>query len=184
MTSARGAGQRDAFLAGAVDHVLRHGVATLSLRPLAAALGTSDRMLLYYFGTREALLDAVLGAVGAQLRARLEGALPPRPLPPDVLFAHTWQVLAGPDAEPYLRLSIEISGLAARGQEPFRAAAAAVFGSWLEWTAARLDVPAAERPAAAAGLLALLDGLLLTRFVAGDAVAARAAGWLGDVLGR
>ena len=182
MMATRGSGQRDAFLDGAVDHVLRHGVATLSLRPLAAALGTSDRMLLYYFGTREALLDAVLDAAGARLQARLEGALPARPLPPDALIEHSWRLLAEPGAEGFLRLSVEISGLAARGQEPFRTAAAAVFTSWLEWVAARLDVAEAERPAAAAGLLALLDGLLLTRFVAGEAVAERAAGWLRGAL--
>jgi AcrR family transcriptional regulator len=182
MMAPRGAGQRDALLAGAVDHVLHHGVATLSLRPLAAALGTSDRMLLYYFGTREALLDAVLGAAGARLRDRLEAALPARPLPPDVLFDHAWRLLTEPAADGFLRLAIEISGLAARGQEPFRTAAAAVFASWREWLAARVDAPEAERAAAAAGVLAVLDGLLLTRFVAGDAVAARAAGWLRGAL--
>lgn len=178
MTPTRGSGQREELLAGAVEHVLRHGVATLSLRPLAAALGTSDRMLLYYFGTREALLHAVLDAVGARLRGRLEDALPVRPLAPAALLERTWALLTEPAAEGHLRLSIEISGLAARGREPFRSAAAAVLSSWLEWTAARLDVPDDERPAAAAGLLALLDGLLLTRFVAGEEVAARAAGWL------
>jgi len=52
--------QRQAFLSGAVKHVLRHGASGLSLRPLAAALGTSDRMLLYSFGSREHLLETVL----------------------------------------------------------------------------------------------------------------------------
>ena len=67
MTSARGRPgrpeQRAALLDGVVEHVLREGVATLSLRPLAAALGTSDRMLLYYFGTRDKLLVAALAEV-------------------------------------------------------------------------------------------------------------------------
>ena len=183
MSTTRGAHQRASFLAGAVDHVLGHGVTALSLRPLAAALGTSDRMLLYYFGTRERLLDAVLTAVGEQLRAGLEVALPADPMPPAVLLRSAWGVVSRPDNEAHLRLYVEISGLAARGQEPFRTTAAAVARDWLDWTAARLAVPADERHRAAAGVLAVLDGRLLTRFVTGEETAQEAAMWLGVALG-
>lgn len=168
---------------GAVEHVLRHGVATLSLRPLAAALGTSDRMLLYYFGSRESLLEAVLGAVGAQLQAGLEAALPARPIPPATLLSAIWTASSSPETEAHLRLYLEISGLAVRGREPFRTVAADVSRRWLEWTAAHLDVPADERHRAAAGVLAVVDGLLLTRFVAPGGTAAAAASWLAPRLG-
>src|SRR3712207_9449230 len=90
MTTAREPGQREAYLAGAVEHVLREGVTTLSLRPLAAALGTSDRMLLYYFGSRDELLAAVLGAVGEQLQAGLAAALPDGAVPPGRLLPVLW----------------------------------------------------------------------------------------------
>lgn len=151
---------------------------SLSLRPLAAALGTSDRMLLYYFGTRERLLDAVLAAVGEQLRAGLDAALPAGPLPPAVLPRNAWEALSRPENEAHLRLYVEIGGLAARGREPFRATAAAVARGWLDWTAARLAVPDGDRHRAAAGVLAVLDGLLLTRFVTGGEAAEEAASWL------
>ena len=52
--------RRDELADGACDYVLERGLIGLSLRPLAAALGTSDRMLLYHFGTREALIAEVL----------------------------------------------------------------------------------------------------------------------------
>src|SRR2546430_12050912 len=52
--------RRAATLARAADYVLEHGLADLSLRPLAAALGTSTRMLLYDFGSKERLIAAVL----------------------------------------------------------------------------------------------------------------------------
>lgn len=52
--------RRDELAEGACDYVLERGLIGLSLRPLAAALGTSDRMLLYHFGTREALIAEVL----------------------------------------------------------------------------------------------------------------------------
>ena len=179
MTPSRGLPtQRDALLAGAVEHVLRTGVATLSLRPLAAALGTSDRMLLYYFGTREALLTAVLEAVGGQLQAHLAAALPPDRLSPPVLLQRADEALRSPAAEAHLRLYIEVSGLAARGTEPHRTVAAAVAGAWLAWLEDRLDSPEAERAATAAGVLATLDGLLLVRFLVSPEVSRTAAGWL------
>ncbi len=175
-------GQRAAFLAGAVAYVLLHGVATLSLRPLAAALGTSDRMLLYYFGTREQLLAAALDEVGRQLRAALDEALPATPVRPAQLVRQAWTVLQAPEAEPHLRLYVEISGLTARGQEPFAAAGGEVARSWLRWVAERLDVAPQRRDAAAAGVLGVLDGLLLLRFVVDRDHADTAAGWIGEEL--
>ncbi|MCX6398047.1 MAG: TetR family transcriptional regulator [Propionibacteriales bacterium] len=48
------------LLERATDYVLAHGLIGLSLRPLAAELGTSDRMLIYHFGNRDALVSAVV----------------------------------------------------------------------------------------------------------------------------
>lgn len=42
------------------QYVIRNGLVDLSLRPLARALGTSDRMLLYYFGTKERMIADAL----------------------------------------------------------------------------------------------------------------------------
>jgi AcrR family transcriptional regulator len=182
-TDRRRPGQREAFLAGTVAHMLRHGVATLSLRPLAAELGTSDRMLLYYFGTREQLLTAALEEVGRQLRAALVAALPATPLEPAQLVRQAWAALQDPGAEQHLRLYLEVSGLTARGREPFGTAGGVATRAWLDWVAERLDVAPDRRPDAAAGVLGVLDGLLLLRFVVGGEHADAAASWLGDRLG-
>src|SRR3712207_2419699 len=183
MTGGRGRPeQREAFLSGAVQHVLRHGVATLSLRPLAAALGTSDRMLLYYFGTREQLLTAVLGAIGDQLQAQFAATLPADPVPPATLLQGLATALQDPATESPLRLYVEVSGLAARGHEPHRTVAAAVAEGWLSWLGSRLDVPDSERADAAAGVLAVVGGLPLVRFLAPGQAADRAGGWLVDRL--
>jgi AcrR family transcriptional regulator len=48
--------RHDELLEQATDHVLEHGLIGLTLRPLAAAIGTSDRMLIYHFGSRDALV--------------------------------------------------------------------------------------------------------------------------------
>src|SRR6516165_4699884 len=62
---------RERLLAAAVGHALDTGIADLSLRQLAAAIGTSHRMLLYHFGSRQGLLAAVTQAVEDQQRAAL-----------------------------------------------------------------------------------------------------------------
>src|SRR5204863_5443118 len=54
--------RRADLLAAATQHVLDHGMAKLSLRPLARALSTSPRMLLYHFGSKEQLVTEVLAA--------------------------------------------------------------------------------------------------------------------------
>lgn len=175
--------QRVAFLAGAVEHVLDHGVATLSLRPVAAALGTSDRMLLYYFGSRERLLVAVLAEVGAQLQGHLAEALPERAVRPAALLLAAEAALRAAQVDRHLRLYVEMSGLAARGQEPFRTVAAVVTDGWRTWLDTRLDVPPGDREAATAGVLAAIDGLLLLRYLVSPDAARLAVGWLASELG-
>jgi len=170
--------RRDDLVEGAVAYALREGVSGLSLRPLAAALGTSDRMLVYYFGTRDAVVAAVLAEVAARLRRLLEEALPAEPAPPAQILAAALAVAAQPEAEAPLRLWLEVAGQAARGEEIYASTSRAVIAGWIEWLAAHLDVPADERRAAAAGLLAALDGLLVS-LLTGDRADALAGGeWL------
>lgn len=167
--------QRAALLSGAVEHVLVHGASGLSLRPLAAALGTSDRMLLYYFGTRERLLEAVLDLVGDGLVAALADAAPLGRSTPEALLSAVWSTARSPTVEPVLRLYVEILGQAAAGVAPFPAAARRVALRWLDWVQLRLDVPETERQDAAAALLVTVDGLLLIHLAVGSDVADSAA---------
>ena len=62
---------RERLLAAAVEQARQGGIADLSLRELAAAIGTSHRMLLYHFGSREGLLVAIARAVEEAERATL-----------------------------------------------------------------------------------------------------------------
>ena len=169
--------QREAFLRGAVAHVQAGGVATLSLRPLAAALGTSDRMLLYYFGSRDALVHAVLERAGAGLLGALDEALPAGRVPPADLLAALWAVAGSGAAEPALRLYVEVLGLAAARSEPFATSARRLAQAWLAALVERLDVAEAARGEAAAGVLATLDGLLLLRLAVDEGTADAAARW-------
>ena len=102
-------------LEGIVDYVFENGVSDLSLRPLAEALNTSPRMLLYHFGTKERLLAEVLAAARARQYAMLgewaqEGATLPE------LVRRYWAWAASDRSRPYMRLFFEVYGLAVQGR--------------------------------------------------------------------
>jgi AcrR family transcriptional regulator len=70
--------RREDLLERATDYVLAHGLIGLSLRPLAAEIGTSDRMLIYHFATRDALVSAVVARTNERAMAAV-AALPGAP---------------------------------------------------------------------------------------------------------
>ncbi|MGW7521886.1 TetR/AcrR family transcriptional regulator [Streptomyces sp. NPDC054783] len=95
------------------EYVLRNGLADLSLRPLARALGTSDRMLLYYFGTKERMVAEALALYERRplLRTRdlLETVGPPTdPAGLRRFLEEVWRQFANPDVRASLPLYVEI----------------------------------------------------------------------------
>lgn len=62
---------RQRLLDAVVAKALSTGIGELSLRELAAAIGTSHRMLVYHFGSREGLLAAVTYEVESLARSAL-----------------------------------------------------------------------------------------------------------------
>ena len=169
--------RRRAALEPMTDHLLREGLAGASLRSLAAAAGTSDRMLLYYFADKDELLTATLGHVAARLARLLDTAgLGAAPRPFGVLLMDVWAAIRHPDLQPYMRLWLELAASAARGQEPHRAIAGQIADGFLVWAAERLRVEdEADRAPTAALLLATVDGLALLDFVGRGALADSAA---------
>lgn len=158
------------------DHLLRQGLAGASLRPLAAAAGTSDRMLLYYFHDKDELLAELLAHVAARLARELERAADAGPLPFADLLAELWASVRSDALRPYMRLWIELAAAASRGEEPHRAVAGTIADGFLDWVAGRLRVEhEADRRATAALLLATVDGLALLDAVGRGALADDAA---------
>ena len=90
-----------------------------------------------------------------------------------------WPMLAHPEADPVFALFFEANGLSAAGREPYRSLVPGLIAVWIDWTADFLDGTAAERRAEAEAAIALLDGLLLLRQLAGPESAERAAERLG-----
>lgn len=93
------------------DHVLMHGLAGSSLRPLAEAAGLSDRMLVYYFTDKNGILETVCAVISRRLDAILECARPQRPLTVPDLRAHLWHAIPGN----ILRLCLDLAIAASHG---------------------------------------------------------------------
>jgi AcrR family transcriptional regulator len=166
---------RDRLLAAAVDHALNAGIADLSLRELASAIGTSHRMLIYHFGSREGLLVAVTQAVEEKERAALLG-LHSALTPDDARRA--WQRLSDPGLWPQERLFFELYSYALLGRPGTEGFLGGVIEPWLgPITAALVRAGADEQAARAEARLgmAVVRGLLLDLLATGDRDGADAA---------
>jgi AcrR family transcriptional regulator len=111
----QGKRQRDELALAAADWVIEHGLADLSLRRLAAGIGTSHRMLLYHFGSKHELFQAILRA--ARTREQERAATPPG-APTDNL-RRTWEYLSGPREHAFWRFYFEVHGLALQNPERY-----------------------------------------------------------------
>lgn len=165
--------RRAAIIDVLVDHVLAHGLAATSLRPLAKAAGTSDRMLLYYFKDKDEIVRAILEHGAARLTVLLNERKAPEPLPRQRLLVTLVDILFADDLLPYMQLALEIASLAARGDPLYRAVGEQIERGFLAWAGAQLDcADDAERAVEAAQLLIALEGILFLKSVGLDDVCA------------
>jgi AcrR family transcriptional regulator len=127
--------ERERLLGLVVDLVLREGVIDMSLSAVARSIGSNNRMLLYYFGSKEALLDeAGLRAFDQfpklrEVFVRLAG---PGDLEERLLDA--WADLSAAENLPYLRLYFQRFGIAMRDTEQWLAFIERAGQQWLGWT--------------------------------------------------
>jgi hypothetical protein len=117
--------------------------------------------------------------MGAKLQERLGAAFDRPAADHRDLAAAAWPVLATAETDRIFALFFEANGLAAVGREPYTTLVPALVGAWVEWTAAFVEGDDTTRRAEAEATIALLDGLLLVRLLAGADAADRAAATLG-----
>ncbi len=158
------------------DYLLREGLRGASLRPLAAAAGTSSRMLLYYFADKDELIGATLKHMAETLMRLLDDSLVgAERLPFPELLPVIWEATRSPELKPHMTLWLELAALAARGEEPFLGIAGQICDGFMAWAGRRLQV---DRPSDlvpfSALLLVTVDGLGLME-AAGRARTAEAA---------
>jgi AcrR family transcriptional regulator len=168
---------RDRLLSAAIAHFAAAGIADTSLRGLATRIGTSHRMLIYHFGSREGLLSAVVGVVEAAQRetlARLAAAADGDPVEQARRF---WHEVADA-ALIYGPLFFELSGHAMQGLAHAGALRADLIGPWLDQLA-ELGVRAGADPGSARTAarlqLAVARGLLFDLLLSGDRAGVDAA---------
>ncbi|MFD2415208.1 TetR/AcrR family transcriptional regulator [Amycolatopsis pigmentata] len=157
--------RRGKTLARATDYVLEHGLAGLSLRPLATALGTSTRMLLYDFGSKEQLVSAILAEARRREAALLTDASAVES--GRELLLGVWSWISASERRPFLRLFFETYLDAITHPESYSAEGKAMVTDWLNTFATAL-APGGDDPVAATLVIAVIRGLLLDQLATGD----------------
>ncbi|HUI49783.1 MAG TPA: TetR/AcrR family transcriptional regulator [Acidimicrobiia bacterium] len=168
-----GSASKDRLLAAAMDYVAEHGVADLTLRGLAAAIGTSHRMLIYHFESKQGLLIAIIRAVEEQQRERLADLEVDPALDPGEMTRRMWEHLSDPSLWPNERLFFEMYGQALQVRTRRADFLDEVVTSWLEPIAALRRAQGFSPDAAAAQArldLAVTRGLLLDLLATGDRI--------------
>ncbi|MEU8935407.1 TetR/AcrR family transcriptional regulator [Streptomyces sp. NPDC048409] len=151
------------------EYVTLHGVTDLSLRPLAKALGTSDRMLLYYFGTKEQMVSEALDIYARRpllrTRALLEAIGPPTTAADLRRFLEeVWQQFTDPQVRATLPLYFEVMSASVLHPHRYGPVMRNIVGEWTRlYTAIFRDLGMdAERAGTQATLLADASLGLLT----------------------
>src|SRR6266849_10900252 len=99
--------RQEELLELAYQYVLEYGLAELSLRPLAAAIGTSPRVLLFLFGSKDGLLRALLARARADELSYLDAERASAQDDLADVVAATWRWLAAGPVRPLLTLWTE-----------------------------------------------------------------------------
>lgn len=147
--------RRQQLLDDLIDEFAAGGIGDRSLRDVAAAVGTSHRMLLHHFASRDEMLLAIV----EEVERRQMAVLSELPTDPAESFAAMWATLCRPELRPFERLFFECYSRGAQGEEPFARMVPGAVDAWLA-EAAKVGGPAND-PALVRLGLAVTRGLLL-----------------------
>ncbi|NUP32013.1 MAG: TetR/AcrR family transcriptional regulator [Streptomycetaceae bacterium] len=148
--------RRRELLAATLAYAAEHNLSDLSLRPLAAAIGSSPRVLLYLFGSKDGLMREVLAAGREEQLALVERAYA-EAADPRAALELLWEWCTAPHRRSTLRLFFEGYVRSPGDDGPWHGFATASLDDWLppfERLFADTDIPATLA-------LAVLRGLLL-----------------------
>lgn len=147
-----------------VEYLIEHGVAELSLRPLAKAVGSSPRVLLYYFGSKEQLLTKAIRRLRERQRTGFTKLREVRYERPSDACRAIWKQMSAPGWEAVFRLSLETYVLALRDKKRFAEFLSSSVEDWLEHLAEpliRRGVPKPVARAYATVLIGAFRGFML-----------------------
>jgi AcrR family transcriptional regulator len=119
--------RRNELLDALIDEFASAGIGGRSLRDVGDSIGTSHRMLLHHFGSRDELLVAIV----EEVERRQAGMLTDFADDPADAFAAMWADLRRPELRPFERLFFECYARAAQGEEPFTRLLPTAVDRWL-----------------------------------------------------
>ncbi|HWT48558.1 MAG TPA: TetR/AcrR family transcriptional regulator [Mycobacterium sp.] len=161
--------RRRQLLDALIEEFAAGGIGDRPLREVAAAVGTSHRMLLHHFGSREDLLVAVV----EEVERHQMGLLRDLPTDPAEGFAAMWADLHRPELRNLERLFFECYARAAQGEKPFARMVPGAVNGWLAEVAAVAGGPI-DHAMVRLGL-AVVRGLLLDLVATDDDASVDAA---------
>ena len=162
---------RQQLLDAAHDYVATHGIGDLSLRTLAAALGTSHRMLIFHFGSKDQLWIELVRATEQRQRERLRELLPDPAKPTREALWAWWKHISDPSLWPSERLFFELYGQALQGRAHASEFLDGIVEDWVEPVAQASIAQGVPEPLARARArlgVAVTRGLLLDLLATGD----------------
>ncbi|MEV6773458.1 TetR/AcrR family transcriptional regulator [Nocardia sp. NPDC051030] len=161
--------RREDLLSGVINYIADHGLAELSLRPLADYLGTSSRMLIHYFGTKEHMLIAALETQRPNISAMFADIQDPETLRTRLTASYTLNT-TGP-ARTSLRVLLQVLGAATVPNSPFHPYATdaiKVLITALTSALTRITPTHPDPEAAATLLISGIRGLIQDFWITGD----------------
>ena len=173
-----GVNPRERLLNAAIDHIAERGISDLSLRELAAAIGSSHRMLIHHFGGREGLWVEVIRAVEERQRAAFAEVVPDPGSTGGDVMRQWWRHISDPALWPNERLFFELYGQALQGRPGTVELLDGIVDAWLEPAAAGFmayGLSHAEALAQARLGVAVSRGLLLDLLATSEREAVDAA---------
>jgi AcrR family transcriptional regulator len=156
------------WLDAALAYLAEHGVANLSLRPMAATLGTSPRILMFHFKSKDGLLQEALEELHARLQASFLSMVSDDPGPRRVApLKRFWQWATSPQNLPYLRLLYEVQIIAVQNPAEYGRYLKKASAAWQANSLQALSASIRTRPMATL-CVAVFDGLFLELMSTGD----------------
>jgi len=178
MAPGSGGDPKQQLLERALGYLSEHGIGDISLRELAAALGTSHRMLIYHFGSKEGLFVAVVQEADRRQRQLLASSFVNKDLDLVTLGRSFWRQLRSPAVAPLMRLFFELYAQALQGRAYAQPVLAGFPDAWLEPVLPALmaaGLTEAEARAETRLGIAVIRGLLLDVLATGDLAGVDAA---------
>lgn len=126
--------KRQLLIENVANYIIENGIKSSSLRNIAEAISTSNRMLLHYFEDKEELMTVTLEYITNNFLEIIEGARTEK-MSFNNLMPYLYHALKMEEIRPYTKLCLELISLSAKKEEPYYSIArkiGEIFSNWIE----------------------------------------------------